>query len=487
MVFLKKENGEIGPNDNKPEIIDVEAEEVTDPLTPVSEDGRVKYVGQVVTVHNGYSYINKVKRGYETIPTNGDVFVPAEFPVGTWVEFEQLNSDPRRTGNKYRTENAIPIVNKMIRTDAGERSAVAIYNAMSLRTAYHHDAKKIDPEKVEKALKNEPLSEVVELHSHIMEDGKAEDIDVSSLAEGELKKKHSPLIPIGVSFSIDEDFDPEEDQAKINETTGAYEQNDMNDLAVTLRAEYEEMKRLRTALAEIKKMGALQPETIIPIKYLADLTVIAPVLFTYSKYSLEDNTRIDDPHFDHAVEFFCDCIGAKNYAWFYQMYNRRTRPLSNFNGRDVPTIEIMRIIEKAKQIFDYVSIFTPYHDIASKEWRDFKWLRNIDPFLFGFVKGLPYMFFLGRWSGTFFPMIPDMIADTIDHIRINRDLLANFAYNTYWYMGGDGTGSVLQNKGGEKSENTVLPKFADQIISAYMEGRLFQFLREEEPGTDLTT
>ena len=48
------------------------------------------------------------------------------------------------------------------------------------------------------------------------------------------------------------------------------------------------------------------------------------------------------------------------------------------------------------------------------------------------------MFFLGRWSGTgLFPLVVDMIADTMDHIRKNKDLLINIKGAGYWHRQDD--------------------------------------------------
>ena len=137
---------------------------------------------------------------------------------------------------------------------------------------------------------------------------------------------------------------------------------------------------------------------------------------------------------------------------------------------------LVRIMRQAKELFDYVVIMTPYHDTASKEWSDPNWLRNIDPIMVGFLKGLPHMFVLGRWSGTgVFPMLLDCIADTSNHLRLNKHLLRNFKSNTYWYKGKRESSMLSQNDQGDNG----LTKFADKILLAYDNGLLFPFLRGE--------
>jgi len=141
---------------------------------------------------------------------------------------------------------------------------------------------------------------------------------------------------------------------------------------------------------------------------------------------------------------------------------------------------ILKILTDAREKFDYLVIATPYHDVASREWADAKWLRNLDPFLFGFLKDQPeFMCLLGRWSQTgLFPLMGEMIADTMNHIRINKERLKNFS-NSYWYHGD--AGSCLS------SNLSVHPliKFADELLLAYERNLLFPFLRGEVTTKDL--
>jgi hypothetical protein len=120
---------------------------------------------------------------------------------------------------------------------------------------------------------------------------------------------------------------------------------------------------------------------------------------------------------------------------------------------------------------------TPYHDVASREWSDPNWLRNIDPVMVGFIKGLPYMFVLGRWSGTgIFPLLLDCIADTASHLKLNKHLLKNFLFNSYWYKGMAGE---YENILSENNNDNGLEKFADRLLLSYEKGLLFPFLRGE--------
>jgi len=196
---------------------------------------------------------------------------------------------------------------------------------------------------------------------------------------------------------------------------------------------------------------------------------------------LEDLTEENDPRPDETIKFFSDHVGSTEWAWFFQIYNRRTRPFYKFSGKDIMPPNILMIMKEAKQIFDYICIMTPYHDQASREWSDPNWLRNIDPIMVGFIQGMDQMFVLGRWSGTgVFPLLLDCIADTKNHLTLNKHLLKYFPNDSWWYKGmrenPAGTRSILAQN---NTSDNGLTAFADRLLSAYDNGLLFPFLRGE--------
>ena len=169
---------------------------------------------------------------------------------------------------------------------------------------------------------------------------------------------------------------------------------------------------------------------------------------------------------------------------------------------------IVELIRSVRHLFDYLVIATPYHDIASREWAEvhWHWVRNVDPFLLGFVKQVPELVFcLGRWSGrALFPRIGDMIADTIDHLEKGKPLLANLNegggrwYKTETRVDFENTfvGPRLRpvesysvpNEGLPRSkldrerwrkENHSLVRFANTVRGKFEEGNLFSWLRGE--------
>ena len=133
------------------------------------------------------------------------------------------------------------------------------------------------------------------------------------------------------------------------------------------------------------------------------------------------------------------------------------------------------------------------------------WVRNVDPFLLGFVRQVPELvFFLGRWSGrALFPRIGDMIADTIDHLDRSKALLANLNEGSWrWYKTEtrvDFENTVvgprlrpIESYGVPKEsfprsklervrwrrENHSLIKFAETVHKQFEEGSLFSWLGE---------
>ena len=179
----------------------------------------------------------------------------------------------------------------------------------------------------------------------------------------------------------------------------------------------------------------------------------------------------------HAHIFFCNAVGTNSFSNLFQIYNRRIRGFARFSGRDIMPLSIAKLIGEAQQIFDYLIIATPYHDIAAKEWQA-PWQRNVDPFLVGFMHGVDYMFLLGRWSGTgLFPLVCDMVADTMEHLRFNKAGLSQIPGEINWCQAESDWFPRLDSEAA--SSNSVLEPFADQVLAAYDEGRLFSFLREK--------
>jgi hypothetical protein len=455
-------------NENDQEVIVIDNPEVI--------NGNL-YVGEIVSLHVGYVFIHNIKRGYETIPTNGDVFCPvpesSEFKVGELVQFSELNSDPQRVG-KFRTEK-IKTVETGLDVNTPEGRSAAIAGLSRAITPYHQLKKIIADADIAKAGENKPFAEFIQQIGWVLNQaGGYNPDDINRLAEDFVRKTFSMLTPLGVKCSIMDDVDKEAEQAVIIETIELYNENGLTGQSDSLKKEYTQFKKVREAFTLMHANGLLNHSSVIEIKHMPELAFAFPVWYVSAKEALSDLTGDTDPFPDHAVEFFSEAVDSTEFAWFYQVYNRRTRPLSQFSGKDIMPPNLVKIMSQAKKLFDYVVIMTPYHDTASKEWSDPLWLRNIDPIMVGFLKGLPHMFILGRWSGTgVFPMLLDCIADTANHLKLNKHLLKNFPGSTYWYKGK--RGSEL----GNNSDSSGLVKYAEKLLLAYDNTLLFPFLRGE--------
>jgi hypothetical protein len=246
------------------------------------------------------------------------------------------------------------------------------------------------------------------------------------------------------------------------------------------RLDDSQVEKMARGLRFLQEQQLLGDVSVIPVTHVVDLLVAAPVWFVEAPNGTIDGQDWDnhDPQPDSAVRFFCDLVPTQRFANLYQLYNRRTRAFKRYEGDTIPT-RLATLIAAAKPNFDYLVIATPYHDVAGREWEDPDWLANIDPFLVGFQEGLPFMFFLGRWSDTgLFPLVTEMVADTMNHLKENKAKLANFG-NAYWYSRGIPGACAHNCHVGQdpRGELHSLEHFANEVLAAYEAGQLFDYLR----------
>jgi len=452
---------------------------------------KVKFTGKVVEIGENGAFIDYVRRGYEIINTNGPVqFVNTNgMKVGDMVEFEELlpfKTD--RNINMFMAEKVEQIDPSMItaiaKCDTKLEPVAVIRDLSNIEVPYHLHlrAKEIDRNLVDKAAENKPFVDMIQIYQQIGEN-QVPSSDITELIKYFLYDQFTSLNQVGVNYSVRGDFDKRAEEKMIEESIEKYERSGFADLAKVIRREYYSFVSIRNVFTSLYQNDILRIESVIPIKHLPDLLVTAPVWYVHGREGVEDTQRIPDPMPDGAIRFFCEAVGTKNFAWFYQMYNRRTRGLDKFDSkRDIIPLEILDLIQKAKTLFDYLVIATPYHDIASQEWANPAWMRSIDPFLFGFSKDIPFMFFLARWSGTgLFPRICEMVADTMNHLELNIEKLRKFPANSYWYMGKETHNFRKNILLGESAESVghVLVSFANEALGAYKNGELFDFLTQK--------
>jgi hypothetical protein len=208
--------------------------------------------------------------------------------------------------------------------------------------------------------------------------------------------------------------------------------------------------------------------------------------FPWSLSDITEARASSDPAVLSTTRFFCDLMpGNQRWADLYQIYNRRGRTLEHYVGEEIPP-SIRRVIREAVDVFDYVVVMTPYHDVAGSDWEDETWLRTIDPYVVGFMAGIPYMFILGRYveGAGDFPEHSRQVADTMDYLRTNKGRLRNFNRSTE-----GGKLATWANWVG-RTDNQLgseLITQVDELLAAFQEGIVFDWLRNERPDTTFTT
>jgi hypothetical protein len=181
--------------------------------------------------------------------------------------------------------------------------------------------------------------------------------------------------------------------------------------------------------------NALQSEAIIPIAYLPELFMAVPVWYFWADISTQKiivgNRAGSDPIVSLQGKYMCDLIPNKHWVDTYLMFNCRTRTLADYSGDIIPPA-ITKRIKEMSGLFDHLVIMTPYHDVAGADWEDLEWQRMIDPYVIGFVTGVPFMFMIGRFSDSgVFPLHSEMVADTISFLKQNRLKLHGFNSSVY--------------------------------------------------------
>jgi hypothetical protein len=314
---------------------------------------------------------------------------------------------------------------------------------------------------------------------------------------------HSLTFIPEISFDVRSVSEKSERKA-FNAALARYRAAKMAGQAALLKELYDGLCALRIVLRDVSQNSLL--ETVIPVRFLPELFLASPVWFINYKGRWD----VEDREFERAtIRYFCDLGVTDQFAYLFQLYNIRVRHFDEFSGRDIMPLYIIDLIREVRRLFDYLVIATPYHDMASAEWGEWKeapWVRNVDPFLLGFVRQVPELVFcLGRWSGrALFPRIGDMIADTIDHLDKGKALLANTSegggrwYKTETRVDFENTfvGPRLRpvesysvpNEGLPRSkldrerwrkENHSLVRFANTVRGKFEEGNLFTWLRGE--------
>ena len=453
----------------------------------------IKYFGEVVSVpgNDGYGFIGiqtvTTEKGLPAeLPTTEDIFLHqddcgSQIRVGMHVTF-YVGEDRHRGEGRLRAFGAIEFIEAEL-VSSGEPPVPGFYAMtqpagggqlaeMPPRSAYHLGVKDVPEEAVEKVLENEPMPGIPRNCQEFSDEQKLQ------LLAAMLKLFFPFFELFGANFNILHMTNEELDQA--------VEENENNLKALGLDQQIEDIKKevkrfkgMKDTFKLIYEDGLVRPDTIIPIKYLPDLFMAVPVWYFWVKPTeikkVEEIWRNQDPKPQEEIRYFCDLFFNERWTHTYQLFNRRMRSLKMFNGDKIPPF-VSRRLCKAVEAFDYIVIATPYHEEAGKDWQDINWLHLIDPYVLGFKKGIPFFFILARFSdsGTF-PLYPEMVADTINFLKSNKEKISGFGSvdRPYWYKNG-------KPENCESSLGGILQRHVDCLIAAFERGELFDWLRDEK-------
>jgi hypothetical protein len=351
--------------------------------------------------------------------------------------------------------------------------------SVPLLTNYHVGVKEVPRETVDQVTENNPLPGIPRGCGNFTDEEKIR------LLAAMLNAFFPSLSLFNANYSI-LDMSDEELNTAVRDNEPDLEALGMSSQIEEIRKESERFKSMKATLKLMFDDNLVRPDTIIPIKNLPDLFIAVPVWYFWTPPEkidgLESTWRDNDPEPQKEIRYFCDLFPNMAWAHTYQMFNRRMRSLKMYNGDKVPPF-VARRLRKAVEAFDYVVIATPYHKEAGKDWEDIAWLQMIDPYVLGFKKDIPFFFVLARFSdsGTF-PLYPEMVADTVEFLKANKQRLSGFdrVNNPYWYQPRGIGGAGYPNLGRHLQTHT------DDLIRHFGEGDLFDWLRGDSVETALT-
>jgi len=331
----------------------------------------------------------------------------------------------------------------------------------------------VPDETVDQVIKNNPMPRI----------SRVNDVpDDASEKEKLLKQLLRMLFPGMSDFGSDYSILTVDDSAlnaKLKEAKASYRKARLRREQDVMKSEVKRFKETRGALKLMLEDNIVRRDSIIPINYLPDLFMATPVWYFHSggflnEYYVFKTWEVNDPMIYSWIWEFCNLF-PKSQRWMdtFQMFNYRVRTLDMYKGEVIPPY-ISQRMNQASKVFDYVVIATPYHDQAGNEWQNLKWERPIDPYVIGFKKGVPFFFILGRFSGTgTFPLFNDLVADTTEFLRANKDKLIGFNGRRRWWTKTD-SGITADNKHGD-----YLKHHTDMLLKAFDQGILFDWLRGE--------
>ncbi|MBI4434123.1 hypothetical protein HY632_05095 [Candidatus Uhrbacteria bacterium] len=469
----------------------------------MAANGTQRYTGRIISVHHSdggkFAWISHASiLTEEGTPVTDlgteDVFLhqdgcAVQLTVGTVVSFSVVE-DRKRNNGCWRANGATELVEPEA---LPEDDPVVLHiatlppehrtTALALPIPPHPWRNRMKPVAaavVGKVVENEPLPEQTHDETRAVA---PDDPRVAEALSRYLRCEYPNMEGLGLGYDI-VGVDEEEFQRTAATAIEELRGMEMHDQAAHVEEEIQRFLGVRKVLTYLHANQLLRPNTFVHKRYLVDLFAAGMVWFfalrPNEKDAAQKASEEDDPIIHPAVRYLCDCY-PQNQRWahLFQMFNRRVRPLTAYKG-DVMPMHILRLIREAQQHFDYVVVATPYYDIAGKEWSDPRWLRSLDPYVFGFQRGCEHFFVLGRFSDSgVFPHHAELVADGIEFLRSHREQLKAFndVSAPYWlggsHVSGDGNAYWPGGLGDE------LVQFTDQLLAAFDAGHLFDWIRGE--------
>lgn len=460
------------------------------------------YSGEIVSLHTGYVFIGAVKFRNENIETNGHVFCPVteshNFFVGQSVNFSQMTPDKERGDGKFRTEKIFPDGNNLLRVNTPEQIVLTTMILSKTISEYHENKLRTFTSGTElrKAAENMPFAGLIK-EIVISQKKNYDQKDLNEMAKDFLGETFSIMKDCGLDSVILEKKNEKKEvktevqtppkksffqsfgkKKEMNNTSkpledknlhlfeelcSFYEKNGFTGQSDALKNEYNQFLRVQKIFNFMNDNDILTRTSVIDIKYLSELNFAFPVWYTNSGTELFNKLLKENL--------------APREQYLYRIYNKKARPISSFDGREIIPVDIVKKMceAKEKQIFDHIVIMTPYYDVIQKEEKkreeEQAKQRAIDPIMIGFKEGMHHMFVIGRWSGTgIFPLFLDCISSTMKNL-----LFLNTVIPYLW----DQEFHDFENKIKKNPGETKFTNFYKAISDAYQKGELFTFLRQK--------
>ncbi len=455
----------------------------------------MSYVGTLVshdaTKHCGFIGLGSIS-GHGNSPekpsTTKDVFVHQDecaspLKSGMTLSFEVV-PDLRRYGDALRAIGALEVVE----VDARELAVVgapsrAVTDPRRLYVpptpTQARSMKPVAPEMVEQVIKNAPMP-------GISRQGGQSDMSAAEVTRRMLEGIF-PNVPYFNDGDLTFDSTDGDIDAFLKDMEQGHNELDLRAQFAEIKKKMLEFKEVRNTLSSALEMasaeGLLQPDLMIPTKYVPDIFCAVPVWYFLSPG--DKDSKAPDPQVHPNIKFMCDLVPHQRWVDTFMMFNRRLRTLGDYKEDLIPP-KVLKRISHMRQYFDHIVIMTPYHDVAGQDWQNLSWLRSIDPYVVGFKKGIPFFFILARFSDSgVFPLFHELVADTMTFLRTNKEKLKGFngpehqpIRDPYWHFapGGQNFGRSTFNG----PLGTHLIKHTGQLLEAFDQGTLFDWLRGED-------